>query len=145
MQLNKRFGILDTGDDNGMFKEISAHETLSTRAGLFPGVWTKLVQVFVTLKIPTPLDPIIAFVNSQIAEFEASGEADKIDKSEVEQLSMFHRAFAAYRTDPERFPHAALNTVGIMNAVAGSDTTSSGLAAAIHFLTVFPETLRKVS
>lgn len=143
--MNKRFGTLDAGNDKGLFKDISDHETLSTQAGLYPSLWTQLVKVLVTLKIPTPLDLIIEFVDKQIKEFETSVELGKAkDEADIEQQSMYLRGFAAHYADPDRFPHQALNTVGIMNVVAGSDTTSTGLAAIVHFLTIYPKTLEKV-
>ncbi|QKX54964.1 uncharacterized protein TRUGW13939_02054, partial [Talaromyces rugulosus] len=119
-----RFGFLDKGKDiQGIMASISGFLKYAARVGIFPEWHKYLFKLFIRSKNLNGMAHVRSFANENL-------EA--------------HYTKLIQEMDPSKISKDEIALTCSTNIGAGSDTTSISLSATLYFLTLYPETLRKL-
>lgn len=143
--MGKRYGVLDKGDDEGLFRLLEDFGRLCARGGVYRELHKAFLTLVTSLKLPVPIDPIIKFTDTQIEE-RARRQNQELDmeKEPTSEDDFLARLFQLHEQEPERFSRKAIQSIALMNIFAGNGTTSISLCAIMYSLLKNPRTFEKV-
>jgi cytochrome P450 len=143
VQLNKRFGFLDDGEDKGGLMA-SLHSYLSYLAPT--GVYYEWHPFLYWLNSLRPAKGGMAylgkFTQDQLAQRQALASEKELEASGMRDF--LTKALSMHQADPEKFLMRDVMSTCLTNIGAGSDTTSISLAAICYWLCKSPAAVQKV-
>ncbi|KAJ4509695.1 Pisatin demethylase [Exophiala dermatitidis] len=146
--LNKRFGFLDTGKDNGgMIAALHSYLLYLSKVGVFHEWHNTFTRILSYLPSSSSggMHYMGAFLHEQIREGQKQKTKSDLEKDESKPTDDFlTKMLRMHALQPDKFPMSAVFTTCGTNIAAGSDTTSVSLAAILYHLMRSPEKLEKL-
>lgn len=141
MQVNKRFGFLDSGkDQEALIAALHSYLVYASHVGIYHEFHSLLSRVLCWFP-GGGIGHLAAFTSQQIAEghkiFTSKNSDDNSDP-------FLKRLLRVHSQNPEKISQADIFTTCITNIGAGSDSTSVSLTAILYNLCKHPKVYRKV-
>ncbi|EXJ63764.1 hypothetical protein A1O7_00099 [Cladophialophora yegresii CBS 114405] len=143
--LSKRFGFLDTGEDNaGMLAALDHYLHYLSKVGIYHE-WHSFLTWCLSFWPTTGTHYLGKFTQEQVQEGQRTKPKSLLEKDESKPTDDFlTKLLRMHALQPDRFPMGAVVSTCITNIGAGSDTTSVSLAGILHQLMKSPATLQKL-
>ncbi|ETI27659.1 hypothetical protein G647_00108 [Cladophialophora carrionii CBS 160.54] len=143
--LSKRFGFLDTGEDNGgMIAALDHYLRYLTKVGIYHE-WHSFLTWCLSFWPTTGTRYLGTFTQEQVREGQRTKPKSVLEKDESKPTDDFlTKLLRMNALQPDRFPMGAVFSTCITNIGAGSDTTSVSLAGILHQLMKSPATVQKL-
>lgn len=146
---SKRFGFLDAGEDrNGLIEALHAYLKYATSIGIFAFLHSYIYPLMVWLNgdQPTGFGYLTSFANEKVEQRRAErGMAQKATtQGESKQQDLLDLCIDLNENDSVKVTNYHVTMMGIINIVAGADTTAISLSAILFNLVKYPSTMRKL-
>jgi hypothetical protein len=144
-QLSKRFGFLDTGEDNGgMIAALDHYLRYLSKVGIYHE-WHSFLTWCLSFFPNSGSQYLGIFTQEQILDGQKSKPKSVLEKDESKPTDDFlTKTLRMHALQPDKFPMTAVFSTCMTNIGAGSDTTSVSLAGIMYHLMKSPATLEKV-
>ncbi|KIW16028.1 hypothetical protein PV08_06079 [Exophiala spinifera] len=143
--LSKRFGFLDTGEDNGgMIDALHKYLLYLSKVGVIHE-WHSTLNWILSFMPKQGMHYLGSFMIDQVAEGQRQRPKGSLEKDESKPTDDFlTKLLRMNALQPEKFSMEDVYSICMTNIGAGSDTTSVSLAGILYCLMKNPEALDKV-